>query len=197
MKEQESYEELVEQLKQLPKKEVSSAVNQRFEAMEELWNKETHRKSSNSPKWYGIAASIAALIALLLWWPFGTSIQDHYSAMEDASDKMAIIHELSAKTLQDNDVAWLGDVLKTEENPNIRVFILDLLEIHESAETHDLLNPLQEENVPAVQMAYLNLARQFESEEIMDQLVVFQRRTDLDPSVTEKVATIISEINNN
>ena len=183
---------LLSTLKQLPDKEVSIETDERFYKL--LAQKQAKpKKQIPIIKWWPYAA-IAASIALLFFvFITQNNIQDNYNQLASNPEKLNFIYNLYNRELKTNDIVWLNNELKKEENPNIKVLIIDLLTSYQPQLNSNFFNTLNSENNPTVQMAILSVLETSEHIDHINILSNFSQKSDLDHTVKLKATKLLSK----
>ncbi|NND63549.1 MAG: hypothetical protein HKN48_10190, partial [Flavobacteriaceae bacterium] len=155
MKEKEDYSEIIKRLKELPLQQVDNGLEERFKKMQSGLTEEENRTSNKVKSLWKqplpwVAA--AAVVALLFWLSPSTDLESNYTALTENSDKLNFLNELVENDLKGEEIQWLQGLLVEEEQPNVKIMLLDLLEIHELRPREKSIELLEKESVPAVQM---------------------------------------------
>ena len=134
---------------------------------------------------------IAASLALLVYVLLPENLGQRYDLIESNPDRITFIHQLNNEDLNREELLWLVSLLEHEEHPNIRVTILDLIENQGEDIPLELTRYLLKEEIPAVQMAFLNTLDQKYEAEMRGPLMAFNSRGDLDPMVRKRIEGIL------
>ncbi|MBT8204635.1 MAG: hypothetical protein KJP14_02870 [Eudoraea sp.] len=179
----------VEALKDLPMHMPDSATDHKIAAFLEAKEQEeaSPLKINQWLPYVFAAASLAILVYVFLPEKSG----QRYELIESNPDRISFIHQLNEEELSREDLLWLVSLLEHEEHPNIRVTILDLIESQGEDLPLELAQNLVREEVPAVQMAFLNTLDQKYEPEMKDPLMAFNGREDLDPMVRKRIEDIL------
>ncbi|MBT8219375.1 MAG: hypothetical protein KJP00_06110 [Bacteroidia bacterium] len=147
-------------------------------------------------KWWPVMVAAASFALLILVFNQGNSLQDDYQILASNPDKLNFIYKLNEKELNGSDIAWLNSELKKENNPNIKVTIVDLLNNYQSKLDNDFIRQLEDESTPSVQMALLNTLEEIQYEDLNNDLWAFTERKNLDNMVKSKASSILSKSTN-
>ena len=190
MEEVDELKEVAESLRELPIENSDIKTDQQFYSFLESKKKETTSKSLR-PLWPYVA--LVASLALILYLFLPKDLSEQYEALDTNSDKVGFIYDLNKEDIGKKEYLWLFSLLKTEENPNIRVTLIDLIEQQKEQLPPSIAQLLAYEDIPTVQMALLNTIDLNYSPEMKEHLLVFNDREDLDQLVKQRIADILNE----
>ena len=142
--------------------------------------------------WLIFLTACTSIILFLLFLSGGNSLKEDYQKLSSNPEKLRFIYALNDQVLSSTDIEWLQEELRNENNPNIKVTIIDLLANDHMRIDQDFFNNLQKESIPTVQMALLNSLENSENEIVINELRSFSQRKDLDASVRLKANEILS-----
>lgn len=183
--------QLVEKLRALPTENSNPQTDKEFYTF-----LKTRKNRSNSttitPRIWAYVA-LAASLALLVYLFLPKSLSERYQDLDSNVDKVGFIYTLNGENISDNDYLWLVSLLEREENPNIRVTLIDLIGQQPKRLPLSIADLLTDEEIPAVQMAILNNIDQSYNPDMKGQLLAFNNREDLDEMVRERIVDILSE----
>lgn len=142
---------------------------------------------------YAAIAAVLLLILNLVIQP--KSLDQAYNNLSSNPEKLGFIHKLNQNSMDKNELFWLQDQLLKEDNPNIRVAIVDILNSASVEPETEVFEILAYEEIPAVQMAILEYAQPYAASLARSALLSLAERPNLEPTVSQKVNEILSSIN--
>ena len=181
--------EVANALKNLPHEDPDPETDLQFYALLESKKKEFTSKSLRQLWPYVV---LAASVALILYLFLPKELSEQYEALDTNSDKVGFIYGLNEEDIGKTEYLWLFSLLKTEENPNIRVTVIDLIEQQKDQLPPIIAQILADEDIPTVQMALLNTIDLNYNPEMKEHLLVFNDREDLDQLVKQRIADILN-----
>ncbi|WP_299519118.1 hypothetical protein [Winogradskyella sp.] len=183
--------QLVSDLKEIPLETINPQADNRFYQF--INEKSTNQKSVIYLKrWLPLGLAAASIILLLFVFNYNNSYEDAYRALNSNPDRIRYIYNLNGTELTSTDIDWLQSELKNDVHPNIKVTIVDLLTHHKSKLNQEFYDNLQNESIPSVQMALLDIFESSTHVAISDALLIFSQKEDLDASVRQKANYILS-----
>ncbi len=182
---------LVASLKDLPRYTISPETDKRIYQFIE--DKSTqHKPVVNLKIWAPLFAVAASIIFFLFVFNNNINFKEDYQKLNSNVDKLSFIYNLNNHELSSIDINWLKEELRNENNPNIKVTIIDLLSNDRSKLDKDFFNTLHYETIPTVQMALLNSLESAKHINFTSELLAFSQRSNLDISVKQKAENILS-----
>lgn len=183
----------INSLKEQPLEAVPIEVDERINLMIDKAGRNRIPLLNNNYMW--IAASAAAiLLAILLLYP-EQSLESAYNKLEAKPEKLNYIHRLYKEDLSDKNIASLQKILSEEENPNIKVAVLDIVAIHSMEEQipDDILDNLNPRDAPTVQMALLNIVEDMDPQLYQNKLDEFIGYNELHEDIKNKVHKLLDK----
>ena len=120
--------------------------------------------------------------------PNSKSIDRH--TLESNPHRLAYVYQMKDEELSDGRIEWLISLLVDDPSPNVRIVALDVLSNHAvSLQPHHIAALVREE-VPAVQMAWLEVINKTQLENKLEVLALFSSREDLEPMVLNKITQL-------
>ncbi len=182
---------IVAGLKDLPLNTISPETDKRlYQFIED--KSDQHKPVINLKRWIPLFTVAASIILFLFVFNTKENFKEDYQKLISNPDKLSFIYNLNNQKLSSTDINWLKEELRKENNPNIKVTIIDLLSNDRSKLNKDFYNNLQYESIPTVQMAFLNSLEASENINFKSELLSFLQRNDLDTSVKLKAKIILS-----
>lgn len=188
--------QLTVELIQLPPIVLSTDQQLRFK---EMIDKDRTQNQHPSVRFRSIIVPAMALAALVLLFfvisgVFDTKLVDEYTDLEKNTDKLNYVYALNNKKLSIAEIDDLSFLLNKETHPNLKVAILDVLSTYPDAHQNPegLIKDLTGSRFPTVQMAILDLLESLDYTEYKDELYSFSRNDDLDKTVGQKIASLLS-----
>ena len=183
--------EVLEALKTLPDEDSDPQTDREFYSFIDT-QKNKNSTSKLLRQWWPYVA-LAASLVLILYLFLPEKLAEQYAALETNSDKVGFIYHLNAKDISNEEYLWLISLLKSEDNPNIRVTLIDLIEQQKDQLPPFIAQILATEDIPAVQMALLNTIDLNYSPDMKESLLAFNDRDDLDQLVKQRIVDILKE----
>ncbi|WP_297798273.1 hypothetical protein [uncultured Eudoraea sp.] len=181
--------QLLSDLKDIPLKKVETNIDEEFKRR--IVKKTSKKQRSVRRIWPYFAAAASILIVFFIFIR-DRSFESDYQKLKTNTDKLGFIYNLNQEQLSSNDINWLKNEIKNENNPNIKVTILDLLSNYESKLDKEFFNALEVETTPTVLMALLNIVENSNHVEYEEELLALSERKGLDITVRQKADEILS-----
>jgi hypothetical protein len=183
-------------LQNFPLEEVPAVADERFQNFIDSVSVPDKTNWTNRFRPVMIISAIAAGLALLLIFnPFqNKEVLKSYSALKSNPDKLTYVYALNAEKLSKKEISELKLLLMNEQNPNIKIAILDLLENYtpQYVDPMELFLNLNKSSTPSVQMAMLNTMEATDITAIRNNLDHFRGTVDLEETVKNKIQEMLN-----
>ncbi|NNF31607.1 MAG: hypothetical protein HKN66_09470 [Flavobacteriaceae bacterium] len=183
-------------IKDLPYEKVSEKTDERFQKFMESISDTSKTNTSRGLRTISIITAFAAGLALLLIFnPFqNKEILADFNAMKSNPDKLSFVYELTSEKLSEGEIEEVKLLLANEENPNIKVALLDLLENYtpDHVKSEELFLNLNRSSTPSVQMAMLNAMEATDISDIRSDLDAFRNTVGLEETVKNRILQLLN-----
>jgi hypothetical protein len=183
-------------IKDLPYEKVSEKTDERFQKFMESISDPSKTNTSRGLRTISIITAFAAGLALfLIFNPFqNKEILADFNAMKSNPDKLSFVYELTSEKLREGEIEEVKLLLANEENPNIKVALLDLLENYtpDHVKSEELFLNLNRSSTPSVQMAMLNAMEATDISDIRSDLDAFRNTVGLEETVKNRILQLLN-----
>lgn len=195
VKEAEELQDITIELQHYSHLQISESVDRRIDSLIALEATNRIKAMGQSIKrfWPAITASVALVLGMFIF-NSPNNLNAQYARLETNPTKLNFVFNLAAEVPSQQHINWLQQQLALEQNPNIKVAIIDILAQASESLDPAIFKSLSEESIPAVQMAMLNLASPFKNKVVDQEIRKFSTRSDLQPSVRHRVNELLSSI---
>ena len=193
IKEATELKQILSDLKDIPLKKVDATIDKKINRLiAEIKNEKQNIVLKMWP-YFALAASILIFFFILIR---DSNLEGRYQKLQTNTDKLSFIYNLNSEQLSAEDIKWLKNEIQIENNPNIKVTIIDLLANYQSKLDQDFFNALKIETTPTVQMALLNILESSNNVDYKEQLIAISGRKGLDITVRQRAVEILSKQQN-
>lgn len=189
--------EILADFNELPLLEVDKKTDYRFYKFTEdiklcVTSQSKSNDFNNYKIWLPYSIAAACLTILFFIMMNSKNLQEEYGSLNTNTDKLSFIYDLNKEDLSLSDVEWLNQVLSIEKNPNIKITIIDVLDNYIRELNTDFIEQLNDEYIPSVQLAMLNIIEDLDNSYKSNSLLAFTNRNDLDAIILKKAKDILS-----